>query len=141
MTSLQETTWIGLQVGIPQYVPIRNQQGEVLRYENVTGCYWPDGVRPRLAEDDPCPGNAVDKCSVPYTDTFHGQWEDGKLYDDAESAAFWGTDQPSNFEKRDCFRKKIKVDDQSRVSLDVRIIGEVLKLRWFVTLSKCLADT
>ncbi|KAH7721346.1 hypothetical protein AAVH_11202 [Aphelenchoides avenae] len=105
--SLQETTWIGLQVGTPPF-----------------GCYWPVGVHPRLVKDDTCPEKAVDECIVAYNDTFHGQWEDGKLYSETESADFWGPDEPSTFEKLDCNGQNTKADDQSRAYCQLGINGQ-----------------
>lgn len=61
LTSIEETTWIGLQVGILEEVGIEGEDGNITRYENQTGCYWPDGVRPRVAKDDPCPEIAVER--------------------------------------------------------------------------------
>ncbi|KAH7710733.1 hypothetical protein AAVH_21994 [Aphelenchoides avenae] len=115
VTSQQETTWIGLQVGIPEKVALYNPKG-VVGFEYETGCYWPTGMRPRLEENDPNPENAVDECSVTYDDTFRGQWEDGQRYNEAESAAFWGPDEPNDYWKKNCEDdcKKIEVDEQSR---------------------------
>ncbi|KAH7693773.1 hypothetical protein AAVH_39187, partial [Aphelenchoides avenae] len=109
LTSLAETTWIGLQVGILEEVVYPG--GETA---NETGCYWPAGVRPRLAKDDPFPANAVEECSVIYDDTFRGQWEDGNEYDEEESADFWSHDEPDQFDKYSCTGIKFAVDAQSR---------------------------
>lgn len=117
VTHLKEATWIGLQVGAPHNVTYTNgTAGVVIGHENVTGCYWPAGVRPRLAKDDPCPANAVDECSVPYNDTFHGQWEDGMMYKETELADFWAPGEPDGDWISRCYYKVPKEDGQSRVS-------------------------
>ncbi|KAH7707251.1 hypothetical protein AAVH_25510 [Aphelenchoides avenae] len=127
--SLSETTWIGLQVGTPQNVTVKIYSGTPgekpkLRYKYVTGCYWPAGVRPRLATSDLCPENAVEKCSVTYNDTFHGQWEDGERYDKAESADFWAFGAPSDIPRINCGSDQIIVDEQSRAYCERGVDGQ-----------------
>ncbi|KAH7710735.1 hypothetical protein AAVH_21996 [Aphelenchoides avenae] len=113
ITNPEETTWIGLQVGRPHNVTYQYIDGEEqVVYE--TGCYWPAEVCPRLMEDDPDPNNTVDKCSITYDATFRGQWEDGKMYDKAESADFWAPGEPSNESKERCQGVKFNVDEQSQ---------------------------
>ncbi|KAH7704318.1 hypothetical protein AAVH_28487 [Aphelenchoides avenae] len=122
LTSLDETTWIGLQEGTLDEVGVEDRNGTIVRYENQTGCYWPAGVRPRLAKNDLCPENAVDECSITYNDTFQGLWEDGKLYDEDESADFWSPEEPNQRRRDDddssgvdhCIGKKFRVDKQSK---------------------------
>ncbi|KAH7704324.1 hypothetical protein AAVH_28493 [Aphelenchoides avenae] len=131
LTSLEETTWIGLQVGILEEVGIEGEDGNIVRYENQTGCYWPSGVRPRLAKNDLCPENAVVECSITYNDTFRGRWEDGRLYDEDESADFWSPEEPNQRERDrgyssspNCNGKKISVDGQSKAYCERGVDGE-----------------
>lgn len=115
--SYTETTWIGLQFGTAYNVTLRNPGRQVVGFEYETSCYWPAGERPRLAKDDPCPGNAVDECSVTYNDTFYGQWEDGESYNETEPTHLWGPGEPTGADTKDCSGKKgMKVNDQSKVS-------------------------
>ncbi|KAH7710737.1 hypothetical protein AAVH_21998 [Aphelenchoides avenae] len=65
-------------------------------------------------EDDPDPVNTIDKCSVIYDDTFHGQWEDGTLYNEAESGDFWAPNEPSELRKETCNGVIFDADEQSQ---------------------------
>ncbi|KAH7701543.1 hypothetical protein AAVH_31321 [Aphelenchoides avenae] len=124
VTDLSEATWIGLQFGAPDNVTYTGLNRTVLRVENVTGCYWPAGERPRLVLDDTCPANAVEKCSITYNDTFHGQWEDGKLYDEDESADFWAPDEPNDDWVRRCVGKIYEESQQSKAYCERGVDGK-----------------
>ncbi|KAH7721345.1 hypothetical protein AAVH_11201, partial [Aphelenchoides avenae] len=128
LTRLYEATWIGLQVGTLKEIEVENEDGNVIRSENQTGCYWPTGVRPRLAKNDPCPENAVEECSITYNDTFKGLWEDGTLYDEDESSDFWGPDAPDQIDRGSCFGK-IFVDEQSRAYCERGVDGKPDRLQ------------
>ncbi|KAH7721350.1 hypothetical protein AAVH_11206 [Aphelenchoides avenae] len=119
LTSLAETTWIGLQVRTLEEVEYPDGTTA-----NQTGCYWPGGVRPRLEENDPCPKQAVEECSVIYDDTFRGQWEDGHQYDEEESSDFWSPDEPDQFDKYNCKGMNFAVDAQSRAYCERGVDGE-----------------
>ncbi|KAH7693658.1 hypothetical protein AAVH_39304, partial [Aphelenchoides avenae] len=116
-------TWIGLQVGIPHNLTKVNRKGEVVGFQYGTGCWWPVGVCPRL-DDEPDPLNTVDKCNITYDDTFHGQWEDGKLYDEAESVEFWAPDEPSDKRKEYCNGESFVPDEQSRAYCERGVNGK-----------------
>ncbi|KAH7710728.1 macrophage mannose receptor 1 [Aphelenchoides avenae] len=78
ITNLQESTWVGLQRGKPG-----------------SGCWWHADERPLLKDNDPNPEKGVDRCNTTYSNSFPGEWEDGRLYSVTESAQFWASDEPN----------------------------------------------